>query len=442
MEKEQNEANPQNKLDIVESRGLVASSAPFPSARDVTRESSHSTASGVDSETSASDDGRSDESDQESGLSQSASSLAQVKIESNETTTELLYTPSSEDLSLLGSECSDKANDVAPAYFAAHNQGVLPLDGCGEPTPSASSLSFPQHAMFSTSTESHCGSEQDLDYFSQSSPGVGSACSPSTEIEADLKSPNSLDIASRRNRRPPPLAIGGARSYTGGAPRTAIDLSCRNEIGREMRRVASANGNRISKSAAAPRSPFHDRRMEGLFHLNRSPIMTGPTTNAAPPTPDTPILAGNPALNDATSSSHLMVGPKLQTTGILAHDPTLRTPPTTPGLGDTFFSLNSAYDMSVSDQPLGTPGLGQFPGDFSVPALSMVTPNYIAGSVASGSQPHTPAFSAPMGPAYFGFGGGNAEYNWSAAPTASGRISPGQGTSGAHFVNMATPNFG
>jgi hypothetical protein len=264
--------------------------------------------------------------------------------------------------------------------------------------------------------------------------GLSPESGANLEAGMQLKTPPpGMDIASRRNRRPPPLSInGGSRSYSYSIPKTAVDFSKRNHFGNTMRRVASVNGmGRISKaSAAGPRSPFSERKAEGLMLLNRSPTLNGPKTAIAPPTPhlsvDDALASGAFALSNKASFSHMV-----------AQDPTLRTPPTTPGVMDQLFNLNAPYDSSLSDEPLATPGLGHFPEEFELPNMSVSVPDYLGQACTS--QPETPLYAPHMGPAYFGYAGGNAEYNWSEG--SSTKSSPGQNAQRVQFMNMTASHF-
>ncbi|KEY70636.1 hypothetical protein S7711_02239 [Stachybotrys chartarum IBT 7711] len=257
-----------------------------------------------------------------------------------------------------------------------------------------------------------------------------------------LKSPPAIDIAARRNRRPPPLAINGARSFSSAAPKTAADLTAkRGDFGGSMRRVASASGPvRITKPslAVAQRSPYAAERMaDGLFQMNRSPILASHGGSIAPPTPNTPLVSSQQGIDEA--STPFALDGKFPITDVVGHDPTLRTPPTTPGIMGQLFNLNAAYEMSMSDEPLATPGLARFPGEFEMPTLTASVPSYIAQDCAS--QPETPLYAPHMGPAYFGYlGGGNAEYNWSDAST-SAKSSPGQSSQRVQFMNMTASSF-
>ncbi|KAK7421916.1 hypothetical protein QQX98_001910 [Neonectria punicea] len=323
-----------------------------------------------------------------------------------------------------------QSNGLPYHTYGQFPQLVIP-DDLGEATPSYSQQCFPESIGLSPNSVQDSYSQYSESDFDENSVDTGVAPQPS------LKSPPSMDIASRRNRRPPHLAISASRSYSAGVPRTGGDMGRRADVGNSMRRVASATGTvRISKPSGTPRSPFFDRNSEALFQLNRSPGFTGAAT-IAPPTPNTPLVLTQPGLCDVNQPCMLSVDEKFSL-DITVHDPTLRTPPTTPGLMDNMFTLDSAYDMSVSDEPLVTPGLGNFPSDFEVPCVSTHVPNYITNGCSS--QPQTPSYTPQMGPNYFGYSGGNAEYNWS-DPSVSAHSSPGQSHRHVQFMNMTPSNF-
>ncbi|KAM0554099.1 hypothetical protein ACHAPJ_006897 [Fusarium lateritium] len=252
-----------------------------------------------------------------------------------------------------------------------------------------------------------------------------------------LKPSPSMDIASRRNRRPPQLAINASRSYSASGPRTGLDMGRRADVGHAMRRVASATGvGRISKPLGGPRSPYFERNPEALLQLNRSPNFTA-TATIAPPTPNTPVVTNQQGLCEATPASTVAYEDKYPM-DLAIHDPTLRTPPTTPGVMEQLYNNDSVYQVAVADEPLVTPGLGAFPNDFEVPGASNQVPSYIShGS----SQPQTPSYGVPMGPSYFGFAGGNAEYNWSDDASLSTHSSPGQNQQNVNFMNMTPSSF-
>lgn len=230
-------------------------------------------------------------------------------------------------------------------------------------------------------------------------------------------SPISHDIAARRNRRPPPLSIGGARTYSNGLPKTALDMSGRSEMGNSMRRVPSSNGTmRVAKSASLPRSPFHDPKHEALFHLNRSPNMMNARGNLAPPTPDTPILANGPhGVNQNVLSTAFALDNKITGSHVQVHDPTLRTPPTTPGLLDSMFNLQTNFDLTMPSQNLAH-GTNGYAGNFPMQQMS---------AVQSDSTP----YSAQLATTYLDYP------VWSDASN-SGRSSPLEHAQNPLFVNM------
>jgi hypothetical protein len=127
-------------------------------------------------------------------------------------------------------------------------------------------------------------------------------------------------------------------------------------------------------------------------------------------------------------------------------DPTMRTPPDTPGLMGGYPSgvfsnshLQATFDYNVIDEPLITPGLGSFDNDF--PTVPTNLPTYVSQSCSS--QPTTPSYpTTTMGPAFFPpfVMGGNQEYNWS---DASARSSPGQLNRAREFqfTNMTAQDF-
>ena len=228
-------------------------------------------------------------------------------------------------------------------------------------------------------------------------PGYASAME---DEDAQLQPPASIDIASRRNRRPPSLAIDAnqARSHSAGLLKTGVDFSRRSDYSNAMRRVASASGPvRITKSSATPRSPFA---------LSRSPVLAGPNGSAAPLTPDTPVVANQPTmvqpLQTAFNLNDKMV------TDMAVHDRTLRTPPTTPGLLDNFMSISASYNMDVSETSSMNTGFSSFQNDFRVPVSASV-PNYVVATDDS-SQPGTPSFPPQLSASYYGVGGA-ADFN-------------------------------
>ncbi|EXM08251.1 hypothetical protein FOIG_02978 [Fusarium odoratissimum NRRL 54006] len=318
---------------------------------------------------------------------------------------------------------SASLNASLPSY-SQYPQLIVPNED-GEPTPSLSQQCFPRLST-SPIQEQYVYSSNNLavDQTSQSSMG--------------LKPSPSMDIASRRNRRPPQLAINASRSYSASGPRTGLDMGRRADVGHSMRRVASATGvGRISKPCGGPRSPYFERNPEALMQLNRSPNFQSAAT-IAPPTPNTPVVANQQGLCEATPASTVAYEEKYPM-DLAIHDPTLRTPPTTPGVMDQLYSNESVYQVAVADEPLVTPGLAPYPNEFEVPGTSSQVPNYV--SQGCSSQPQTPSYGAPMGPTYFGFAGGNAEYNWSDDASLSAHSSPGQSQQSVNFMNMTPSSF-
>lgn len=250
--------------------------------------------------------------------------------------------------------------------------------------------------------------------------------------QSHLQSPPNLDIASRRNRRPPTLSINpGSRSYSAGIIKTANDIGKRMDGADSMRRVASATGSmRVCKPMALPRTPFFNRAAGDLAQMKQAPIMPITKAAGAPPTPDTPILANQPGLGDLSghADNESDSSGRLSASDLVAHDPTLRTPPTTPGAVDNFFSLNAVYGMGVQGGNMGASG-------YTVP-MSMSVPSYVAGG--SSSQPQTPSFQQNMPSGYFGAANSSSEYRW---PGDGRSHSPGGSMGQGHFMNMTSSNF-
>ncbi|KND95235.1 Diencephalon/mesencephalon homeobox protein 1-B [Tolypocladium ophioglossoides CBS 100239] len=244
-----------------------------------------------------------------------------------------------------------------------------------------------------------------------------------------------IDIASRRNRRPAPLAIVGGRSQSSYSPRTATDFDRRGDRTSPMRRVASAAGSvRIKKPAATPRSPFYD----ASFQSRRSPSTTGPVGSGAPPTPDTPITLHQQGLVDGTvryslDSKYMSADPALR-------DPTLRTPPTTPGFMDSLFNISSTYGMSISEETLIAPGISRLPGGFEMSSMTGGVSGFIDNASNCSRQNETSLLSSQMGSTYFNFMGANPDYNWSDASTSTSS-SPEHHTQRGGYMIMPTTNF-
>ena len=274
-----------------------------------------------------------------------------------------------------------------------------------------------------------------------------------------FKSSPPIDIASRRNtKRPAQLGTGCMRSYSYNHPgmKTGMEMPRRLDAPSPMRRVASATGTMprgIQKSIGmGPRSPLYfDRNQELLLQIaSQTPIPPGPCSSIAPPTPNTPVIlsqqvCGVPTLEDDKGYTFQTIQPGLMSAPFNA-DPTMRTPPDTPGLLGGYASgvfpnshLQATFDYNVIDEPLITPGLGSFDNDF--PTVPTNLPTYVSQSCSS--QPTTPSYpTTNMGPAFFPsfVTGGNQEYNWS---DASARSSPGQLNRAREFqfTNMTAQDF-
>lgn len=186
-----------------------------------------------------------------------------------------------------------------------------------------------------------------------------------------LKSPPSIDIATRRNKRPTPLSISNAvRGGTPGSgmPKTAIDLSKAAETAKFMRRTSSTSSSgRITKPTTTPRN---------MFSMHRSPSSTGAASSMAPPTPDTPIVTNGQSLNDLSLAGVFSLDNKMA--GFVTHDPTLSTPPSTPGMMEGVFGINTGYPMGLPEEFLVNTGLANLPASFDMTTMSV--PGYVNGA--------------------------------------------------------------
>ncbi|GKT40032.1 paired box protein Pax-6 [Colletotrichum spaethianum] len=294
-----------------------------------------------------------------------------------------------------------------------------------------------------------------LDKFDQFSPASMSHSPPEISTpDFRFKSPSTIDIASRRNSKRPAQLVSCMRSqsYNYSGPKTGVELPRRMEAPSPMRRVASATGNfprGIQKMASSgPRSPLYfDRNQENLLlqMASRSPASRSP---AAPPTPSTPIVPSQQTLRETTVSSMSSAEDEksygLQnslTVPQYSMDPTMRTPPDTPGMLTIMpNSMFPTFDFNVPDDPLPTPSFGGFEQDF--PTMSTNIPSYVAHGCAS--QPVTPSYPpGNMGPAFYSsYSGGNPEYNWSDSSAVSAKASPDQSRSRQfQFTNMTAQDF-
>ncbi|OLN95865.1 Homeobox protein NOBOX [Colletotrichum chlorophyti] len=270
-----------------------------------------------------------------------------------------------------------------------------------------------------------------------------------------FKSSSAIDIASRRNsKRPAPLVSGmRSQSYNFPGPKTGIEMSRRMEAPSPMRRVSSATGNfprGVQKTVGGgPRSPLSwDRSKEALILQMAS---RSPRSAVAPPTPNTPVVPTQHGMREMTVSSMSSdedrgyITQTNLTVPQFAMDPTMRTPPDTPGMMTGMPNgLFSAYDYGVSDDPLTTPGFGSFDQEFhqEFPILSSSVPSYVANGCAS--QPVTPSFPpSSMGPAFYAsYSGSNTEYNWSEGCVVLDKPSPDHTRSRQlQFNNMTAQDF-
>lgn len=248
---------------------------------------------------------------------------------------------------------------------------------------------------------------------------------PSPEDVDPLRSPPSIDIASRRNRKPPPLAISGScRGYPSG-PMTSIDLGRR---GNPMRRVASAGPGRVQKPSAVPRSPFP---------MSRSPLSTGRKSSNNPPTPDTPMLKNQSSTGSNAGS--VDSGNIVSESELAARDPTLRTPPTTPGRMQNYLSLNGVYGLSMAESGVPVPAMAGFAPELA-PSVSMGQPNYVTNTHPCMSQPQTPSFVSPVSSSSYGFTRGSADYTWSDS-VIPGDQSPTDQQFGSPFFSLPLSGF-
>lgn len=325
----------------------------------------------------------------------------------------------------MDSECLSDENMESAVVFSRSNTGVsrFTRGDCTSPSNEASDANDNDFAHSTDDEDIAAGFSTQGSIFPYGSDTLD-GYPPMQDGEANgLRSPATLDIAGRRNRRPPPLSINESRSYSAGAPRTGIDMVKRGDT---MRRVNSATGSmRISKPMGAPRSPFQ---------LSRSPVTAGPRGSHAPPTPDTPILAHQPngiganTLESANAISELAI-----------RDPTLRTPPTTPGGVQSFFSLNSVYNMPMAEDNMVTPSLHNFQSGFDVPNVPVAVPNYInTANACVSQQPQTPSFVSPASAtSSYGVSSANAEYNWPVSRTTSPTDHHG-----SQYLSLPMANYG
>lgn len=379
-EKEQAEANGTSLSDN-RKRDLVASSAPFPEPRKVIQDSSAS------SPNSTSDD--------------VSDAVETAKSESVETTPDLLCDTTFRKTSRHDDDQSEHSpSEVADYLSMSDASGDMPYSDSEGYASLQNRTPDQLFAEYQTMMVQNGGLKSG-EFFSSPMFLNGHAhldmVSPTSDSQ--LKSPPSIDIASRRNRRPTPLSINNARACASNGPRTAIDISKMADKASFMRRTSSGSGScRVTKNVATPRN---------MYTLNRTPSSSGQSSSTAPPTPDTPLVAGNALTGEIAMPTALSLDAKFMVNSFVNQDPTLTTPPTTPGIVDGLFQMGSAYGMPISEDCIVGMGMGHLPNSFQ-----MVTgaPSYVAGSSNSrNTSPTEPVmYGSQMGSAYYGMYGNNA----------------------------------
>ncbi|KAM3433457.1 hypothetical protein MY4824_005970 [Beauveria thailandica] len=371
-------------------RDLVASSAPFPGSQPAshTRDGSNSPVSSPDA----------------AGLDMVRSDDV---VPSMETTSDLIgevasFSPDkatrddSEDKSPQDTHDRLSTSDAsADGFSISESELYMPL---GDRSPSQM-LGSDYHGLVTGASKINApmvtgGVEMEQHDFSQDDRDM--SLSPTCQLPPGmhLRSPPCIELASRRNRRPTPLSINAARVGTPGAgvPRTAIDINRMAETASFMRRTSSASSSgRISKPTTTPRN---------MFSMHRSPSSTGAASSMAPPTPDTPLVANAQGMNDLA-----LLGPfslETKAAGFNSHDPTLSTPPSTPGNMDSMYNMHSAYTMGISEDYLVNTGLSSLPQSFDLTAMSV--PGYV-NSTGIPVQQGAEMYNQESSPDYMGLYG-------------------------------------
>ncbi|KAK3990315.1 pah3 homeobox protein encoded by the pah3 protein [Cladorrhinum sp. PSN332] len=281
--------------------------------------------------------------------------------------------------------------------------------------------------------------------------------SPSTVSELRFKSPPPpADIAGRRKlRRPTPLGLTSLRGAPG--PKTGVEAPRRADTASPMRRISSATGplcGRVQKSfmgPGGPRSPFAmDRNKEALLHSiqgSQSPIMASLNNAMSPMSPGAmsgqsmrETTVGTNGSDDDQGFTYGSLG-AMSSLPMYKADPTIKTPPGTPGLqmgfhDAAYFSnpVDNAWNYAPQDEPLPTPSLCSHGGSELEFSMAPQMPGYVA------SQPATPSFPPSIGPTYnngfFGSSMAHAEYHFpdSSYPSeSSARSSPVGPPRSKHF---------
>ncbi|GJN68625.1 hypothetical protein PLICBS_002668 [Purpureocillium lilacinum] len=411
LEKEKADADSGSQTDNSRQCDLVASSAPFPEPSNLKVHA-------------------------DAALSPSAQSLQETASETTEQSqgSPAFFAGQNQPASLVRTDSveSDQDDDVASVELSENADGYFAMSqACAGVSATESDSVVLMESRPTAQTV-----DEYQDFMAADFEGSCFAHTQSMSGDSEAKSPHAVDIASRRNRRPAPLAITGSRSYSSYAPKTAIDMSGkRGDRTSPMRRVASASGSgRVKKSVSTPRSPFFD----GVFPSRRSPSAAGPQGTGAPPTPDTPIALNHQGVVDGTASYSL--DNKYLSTDMTLQDPTLRTPPTTPGFMDSLFPIGSGYDMSISEETLVAPSMGRLPNGFSVSAVQSGLPGYVgaANNGTSQVQANPSLLSSQIGSTYLNFLGTGVDYSW---PESSMRPSSASQQQPGGYLNMAPAAF-
>ncbi|KAG6300118.1 hypothetical protein E4U09_007412 [Claviceps aff. purpurea] len=263
-------------------------------------------------------------------------------------------------------------------------------------------------------------SPENLKYENDVEVDLSAGSSPLAD-DYGITSPDAADLGSRRNRRPAPLLIGGVgRSHS---------YSSRPNQTTGMRRISSsASSGRVTKSVA-PQSPFFDRSAVSLLQQRfPSPRAAGPRASAAPPTPDTPVTL-QPQEPSSVPGLYTLHG-KLTSPDMFISDPTLRTPPTTPGFSDGLFNFGSGFGMAISEEPLITPDMSNLHTGIDMVGNATNFARFLSNNTqCSPTQPMAPMYQTQLSQSYLGFAGsdGNSDISWSdLSPSASTSLQPRQ----------------
>jgi len=345
-------------------------------------------------------------------------------------------------------EAGFASETVQASNAYAQFESPVEINSILEPMPSLPSQLLPTVA---TIHDHNSGGVFDFEQLSvdgfppaHSSPDLSTASPASGAADLRFKSPPPpANLASRRNKGvPAQLNPTALRSYSYG-PKTGIERSQRLDIPSPMRRIASATGTsmpgRIHKptiGGSAPRSPLHLDRIMRSLQSTGSPLLGSINTALSPATLNDGMFQGFQTQRETTVSSsasddehrYVLGGSH---NGLLHMEPTLRTPPGTPGIRrnnqEQLPTMDATWNfMQQPDEPLITPGLGSFGSDEF--AMAQSAPEYVMNS-----QPPTPSFAPTVGSNFFQLGldssvaGLATEYAFSGDfAQDSARSSPGQ----------------